>query len=528
MAPPAPRPRAARRRRPRATPQRRALARRPPPRALALGAVGLQQDARELELGRPRPAPARWARASSSRCASSSRAGTRAPSARSAKLGLQPVAAGRPAVLLDAPRRVRRRQVARVVALRQPARPGVDERGHRGGVGHRGLGVGNPQLERPVPRCGRSSHHQRPAVGSAPAARAPPQRLGERVPARDRGRHALAGQQVAELRAHRGQARVAPGVERRVRRQRGELGQVRAQRVVDRERPVVAADRDVHLQGARPAAARRPRRTRARARRSARRRVELARAAPRTDARRRRRAADPVGGARPASRRAADSAAAPPPPCAAGGSTISSCAAGSSSLKRGSPPQRVDHVGRPRRAGPATAGVEQHQLLLQADRQRRRRRRRSRAGVRRRASGRQRSGSWASCGSCGSRACSSREATPGCSPRICGAGPRSRGRSLMLYRIRCAGGRGSAGRGHFGDRRRRLAARARQRAAQRPPQRRPGAHAARQPARRGAGRALRHDRQQPAVPALERGTVPRAGAARTSTAGPTAGRCSTG
>ena len=78
----------------------------------------------------------------------------------------------------------------------------------------------------------------------------PAQHVRERRPGRDRRRHALARQQPADQRPDRREARVAPGVERRVGGERGELGQVPAQRVVDGQRASARAHGDVHLQRA--------------------------------------------------------------------------------------------------------------------------------------------------------------------------------------------------------------------------------------------------------------------------------------
>ena len=97
--------------------------------------------------------------------------------------------------------------------------------------------------------CRRSSHHhcagaghdagaQRPAVGARPAPRG--RCSGGGTPWR--------GSSSRELRAHGVQAAVVPVVEGRVGAQRGELGEVRAHRVVDGQRPVGAAHGDVDVQ----------------------------------------------------------------------------------------------------------------------------------------------------------------------------------------------------------------------------------------------------------------------------------------
>ena len=96
--------------------------------------------------------------------------------------------------------------------------------------------------------CGRSSHHHELASAVAPdrrpqasAARYSPQ-IGQR-----RG-HALAGELLGDLRPNRGQAAVAPAVKGSVGGERGDLGQQRAQRVVDAERSIGRADGDVDLE----------------------------------------------------------------------------------------------------------------------------------------------------------------------------------------------------------------------------------------------------------------------------------------
>ena len=217
--------------------------------------------------------------------------------------------------------------------------------------------------------CGRSSHHQRRALGHRARCRPPRQRLGERLPRADRRRDPLARQLLADLRADRGHAGVAPVVERRVRGQRGDQ---RAARCAARCRPRATG---------RP---RRPRRGPAARRRAGRRAtspyspsvsvvalaaVQLAeRGGERVDARRRR-------AGRPAPRRQPGRAA--------------------RRRARRSPPARVPRrrqaelelrgrhleleprVARPARSTSAARGsrssvsrVEQHQLLLEPDRER--------------------------------------------------------------------------------------------------------------------------------------------------------------
>ena len=134
--------------------------------------------------------------------------------------------------------------LAGVVAVGEPGDERVDDGGDRRGVRDVGLGVGHAHLERavhgmqaqlPPPRAGVAERR-----ASAARRRAPPRlRSAGGTPWRGSSRRS---------RAHRGQARVAPLVERRVGGERGDLGQVGAQGVVDGERAVGAADRDVDVQ----------------------------------------------------------------------------------------------------------------------------------------------------------------------------------------------------------------------------------------------------------------------------------------
>ena len=77
----------------------------------------------------------------------------------------------------------------------------------------------------------------------------PGERGGQLVPARESRGHALARQQLGDLRPHGGQARVLAGEERGVCGERSDLGQVRPQRVVGPERPRGGAGSNVDLKG---------------------------------------------------------------------------------------------------------------------------------------------------------------------------------------------------------------------------------------------------------------------------------------
>ena len=87
--------------------------------------------------------------------------------------------------------------------------------------------------------CSRSSHHQRRASGSAPALAPHRSARSNSSQLPSAGGTPWRGSIAAMLRPHRGQPAVAPLVERRVGGERGELGQVGAQRVVhgDARRP---------------------------------------------------------------------------------------------------------------------------------------------------------------------------------------------------------------------------------------------------------------------------------------------------
>ena len=114
----------------------------------------------------------------------------------------------------------------------------------RGGLAHGRLRVAHADLQR--------AEGQVRAQLEPPALRVarPAQHLRVLRPGGDLRRHALAREHRADQRPHGREARVAAGVEGRVGGQRGELRQVPAQRVVDGERGVGVADRDVHLQRA--------------------------------------------------------------------------------------------------------------------------------------------------------------------------------------------------------------------------------------------------------------------------------------
>ena len=87
------------------------------------------------------------------------------------------------------------------------------------------------------------------ALGGEEAAAAPPREVVRvLIPRGQDGRHALARQQARDLGPQRGEAGVAAGVQRRVARQRREVGEVGAHRVEHGQRAVGAADRDVDVE----------------------------------------------------------------------------------------------------------------------------------------------------------------------------------------------------------------------------------------------------------------------------------------
>ena len=99
----------------------------------------------------------------------------------------------------------------------------VGERRDRRGVGHGRLRVRDPQLERPVAEVRAQLPPPRPRLRHGAGGRAPGERGGELVPARDRRRDALAREQLGDLRPHGRQAGVLARVERRVGGERREL-----------------------------------------------------------------------------------------------------------------------------------------------------------------------------------------------------------------------------------------------------------------------------------------------------------------
>ena len=174
-----------------------------------------------------------------------SRSGVRSPVSRSASGPPRP-RGRRPAVLLDSPGgRVSSgspaswRAASRRRARGRPRRPRPPRRP-------------SPARRARAPRASRSrgadAAPTTSARGSGTARRRRPSPAPRRTrPSSDRGRHALPREQVGDQRADRGKPGVAPVVEGRVGGERGELRQVRAQGVVDGERAVGAADRDVDL-----------------------------------------------------------------------------------------------------------------------------------------------------------------------------------------------------------------------------------------------------------------------------------------
>ena len=182
--------------------------------------------------------------------------GTRSPVDRSASVPVDAVAHRRPAVLVDPPRVVHGQRLAGVEAGGQRMDQRERERRHAVHVVDAGLRVGRAQLERPVGRVQAQLEPPAARVGHRVRALTPRQRVGEPLPRFDRGRHALALQSDRDRRADRGQARVASGMEGRVGGQRRQLGEMRAQGVVDGQRAVGAAERHVQVQPADELAAR--------------------------------------------------------------------------------------------------------------------------------------------------------------------------------------------------------------------------------------------------------------------------------
>ena len=104
---------------------------------------------------------------------------------------LHPVAARRPAVLLDPPCGRGSAELAGVVALRQPDHERVGHRRDRGRLGDRGLRVGHPQLQRSVGGWGELPPPQR-RLRKRSRGRAPAQLRRQLVPAREGGGNPLA------------------------------------------------------------------------------------------------------------------------------------------------------------------------------------------------------------------------------------------------------------------------------------------------------------------------------------------------
>ena len=149
--------------------------------------------------------------------------------------------------------------LARLVAVREVGDEALDERDQRRRVVDPRLRVRDAQLDRPV----RGREAEIPPLlvrlRDRAAVAGPDRELGELAPARERGRHAGAGPALVQLRAHRREPGVLAAVVRGVRTEREQLGQIAAQRVVDGERAVGAAHRDVDVQPAGQDVARRPR-----------------------------------------------------------------------------------------------------------------------------------------------------------------------------------------------------------------------------------------------------------------------------
>ena len=161
----------------------------------------------------------------------------------------EPVAHRAPAVLDDAAVVVDRQRLAGVVALGEPRDQPGGERDHARCILHRGLAVGHAQLDRAhlvVRRAARTRARRRRGRRrrGGPSARTSARSSHEP----HAGGTPWRGSRSQSFGPQRGEAGVAPGVQRRVAGQRGELGEVGAQRVVDRERAVGAADGDVHVQ----------------------------------------------------------------------------------------------------------------------------------------------------------------------------------------------------------------------------------------------------------------------------------------
>ena len=164
---------------------------------LALGAVCAQELARAREARRRSRSLPRWARAA--RAAGRAAHGrARARPCAGPRACRRAAPARRPAVLLDPPRRVGRRQVAGVAALGEPRDQRVRERRHRGGIGHRRLRVGDAQLERAVLQVRAQLPPPAAGTGSAPATS--PQAARPRAPPSSRSRAGRPGaEQLADF-----------------------------------------------------------------------------------------------------------------------------------------------------------------------------------------------------------------------------------------------------------------------------------------------------------------------------------------
>ena len=239
----------------RASEVRRDAARPPAARTPAAGAPRRWSAPSALDGRELRPAAEPLATGASSATQRAQRAPRGRPhaGAQVGQLGVQPVRAARPAVLLEppgvgglaAPRRPRGARRASATSEWTSAATAAASATVACASGTRTSSVPNAG-------CGRSSHHQRRGSGTA-RTRRPRQRVGERLPRADRRRHPLARQLLGDLRPDRGEPGVAAVVERRVGGERGDQRAATGAAVVDRERAVGAADGDVDLQRARRA-----------------------------------------------------------------------------------------------------------------------------------------------------------------------------------------------------------------------------------------------------------------------------------
>ena len=134
-------------------------------------------------------------------------------------------------------------RLAGIVAVGEVDGERLRDRDDRRRVRHGGLRVGHAQLERAVE--GVRAQLPPPAAGVLDQV----QCAGVVLPGEQLRRDALARQHLGDDRPPRRHPRIAAGVKRRVRGERGQLGKTRAQGVVDRQRAIGAADGDVDLQG---------------------------------------------------------------------------------------------------------------------------------------------------------------------------------------------------------------------------------------------------------------------------------------